>query len=391
MGDVLETGHQGTHLILPATVFPRGIDMQYVEGFDGHRSQATGKADSVNLLLAEADGKPSVSTMQVNPDRQSSGDLPPFRPPVWLRGPHGQTIVGRAYRSTCRISYVRRRIDTPDGDFLDLDGVREPSSGPLVIVLHGLEGSSRSGYVVQTCSLLSARGARPVALNFRSCSGEPNRTMRSYHSGETGDLGLVIDLLRSENPGTPIGAIGYSLGGNALLCYLEETGSGCLDAAVTVSVPFDLAASARQLESGMGRVYAQHFLGSLRTKIRGKADRFPKAADLARPALAARTIRGIDDAWTAPVHGYQNAAHYYEACSALGRLRAIRTPTLLIQAEDDPFLPAGIIDTVRGVENPFLANGFTLRGGHLGYLGTLSSGRLWAEARAVEWLVDRLV
>jgi predicted alpha/beta-fold hydrolase len=231
---------------------------------------------------------------------------------------------------------------------------------------------------------------RPIALNFRSCSGEPNRTLRSYHSGETDDLGLVVDLLRREYSGTPIGAIGYSLGGNALLCYLEESGSGGLDAAVAVSVPFDLAGSARQLESGMGRIYMRHFLGSLRKKIREKVNRFPEAADLGRLALAARTIRDIDDAWTAPVHGYQNATHYYEACSALGRLSAIRTPTLLIQAEDDPFLPAGTVDTLRGIDNPYLADGFTRRGGHLGYLGAYSSVRFWAEARAVDWLVDRL-
>lgn len=317
-------------------------------------------------------------------------ELPPFRAPVWLRGPHGQTIVGRVYRSGRRCPYVRRRIDTPDGDFLDLDGVDGMSGGPIVVVLHGLEGSSRSGYAVQTCTLLSARGARPVALNFRSCSGEPNRKLRSYHSGETADIRLVVDLLRSENPGTPIGAIGYSLGGNALLCYLEESGPGGFDAVVAVSVPFDLAASARQLETGMGRLYSRHFLKSLKSKIKEKADRLPEAARLAPSALAARTIRDVDEAWTAPVHGYRNAAHYYEACSALGRLDGIRTPTLLIQAEDDPFLPAGVSESVRRIGNPFLIEGFTRRGGHLGYFGARSSVRLWAEARAVTWLTDRL-
>jgi len=320
-----------------------------------------------------------------------SNEVPPFRAPVWLRGPHAQTIIGRALRSTCRISYVRRRIDTADGDFLDLDEIAEPADGPIVIVLHGLEGSSHSGYAARTCFLLSASGASPVAMNFRSCSGEPNRSIRSYHSGETTDLGLVVDLLRREHPSTPIGAIGYSLGGNAMLCYLEESGPGSLDAAVAVSVPFDLAGSARQLESGMGRVYARHFLGSLRSKIKEKADRLPEAARLAPSALAARTIREIDDAWTAPVHGYRNAAHYYEACSALGRLGSIEVPTLLIQAEDDPFLPPGVIEKLRQIDNPFLVDDFTRRGGHLGYLGAYPSVRLWAEARAVSWLVDRLV
>ncbi|MFQ5530095.1 MAG: YheT family hydrolase, partial [Gemmatimonadota bacterium] len=164
----------------------------------------------------------------------ANGDVAGFRAPGWLRGPHGQTIIGRVVRSRCRFQYARRRIDTPDGDFLDLDVAPRPAGGPIVVILHGLEGSSRSGYVAQTCSLLAARGIRPVALNFRSCSGEPNRRLRSYHSGETMDLRFVVDLLRTENPGVPIGAVGYSLGGNALLCYLEESGSGRLDAAVAV-------------------------------------------------------------------------------------------------------------------------------------------------------------
>jgi len=318
------------------------------------------------------------------------GDGAGFQTPIWLRGPHAQTVVGRAVRSACRFSYARRRVETPDGDFLDLDGVAEPASGPIVLILHGLEGSSRSGYVAHTCSLLIARGARPVALNFRSCSGEPNRLLRSYHSGETSDVGFVVDLLRAENPGVPIGVIGYSLGGNALLCYLEESGAGVVDAAVAVSVPFDLAASARKLERGMGRVYARYFLGSIKDKIREKAGRLPDAARLARTALTARTIRGIDDAWTAPVHGYADAAHYYSACSGLSRLAGIRTPTLLLQAADDPFLPTEILDQVRQLRNPSVACGFTRRGGHLGYLGARSSDRLWAEARATGWLVNRL-
>ncbi len=313
-----------------------------------------------------------------------------FRTPIWLWGPHGQTVVGRAVRSACRFSYARRRVETPDGDFLDLDGVAAPVNGPIVLILHGLEGSSRSGYMAQTCSLLAARGAWPVALNFRSCSGEPNRLLRSYHSGETTDLGFVVDLLRRENPGVPIGAIGFSLGGNALLCYLEESGPGTVDAAVAVSVPFDLATSARKLEQGMGRVYTTHFLRSIKDKIREKADRIPDAARLAPTALRARTMRGIDDAWTAPVHGYADAAHYYAACSSASRLEGIRTPTLLLQAEDDPFLPTETLDRIRRFRNPSVACGFTRRGGHLGYLGARSTNRLWAEAQATGWLMDRL-
>ena len=312
-----------------------------------------------------------------------------FTAPWWLSGAHTQTIIGRAARSLSRFEYVCRRIETPDGDFLDLDGGRTPGTGPIVLVLHGLEGSSRSGYVAETCALLAAQGADPVAMNSRSCSGEPNRYLRSYHSGETSDVGHVVSLLKAENPGRPVGAIGFSLGGNVLLCYLAEPDQG-LDAAVAVSVPYDLSASARKLEEGMGRLYTRYFLGTMRSKIREKAGRLPEAAVLAPAALAARTIRGIDEAWTAPVHGYGSAADYYERCSALVHIERIRTPTLLLQAEDDPFLPRATAEEVRTVRNPFLIDGFTRRGGHLGYLSVKASHRLWAEARAARWLMDQL-
>jgi len=387
--------HERPHLILPATILPGGVDMQEAEGWFGHWRQPTRGQESVNgWRIRRLPLRSAIRLLRTMRNAPSSPDMdaavPGFQAPAWLRGPHAQTVVGRAVRSTCRFRYARRRIDTPDGDFLDIDGALALVDGPLVLVLHGLEGSSRSGYVAQTCSRLVALGARPVALNFRSCSGEPNRHLRSYHSGETTDVATLVDLLRHENPGVPIGAIGYSLGGNVLLCYLEESGAGPLDAAVAVSVPFDLAASARRLESGMGRMYTRYFLRSIKDKIREKAARFPDAARSAPTALAATTMRGIDDAWTAPIHGYRNAAHYYETCSSMARLEGVRTPTLLIQADDDPFLPARALDEVREIGNPCLVHGFTRRGGHLGYLGARSSGRLWAEARATAWLVGRL-
>ncbi|MFQ5530592.1 MAG: hypothetical protein ACE5FP_09660, partial [Gemmatimonadota bacterium] len=156
------------------------------------------------------------------------------------------------------------------------------------------------------------------------------------------------------------------------------------------SGPGERAASARRLETGMGRLYTRYFLGSLKEKIREKAARLPEAARLAPAALAANSIREIDHIWTAPVHGYTDADHYYGACSAMDRLAGLRTPTLLVQADDDPFLPTGTLDEVRRIRNPFVVHGFTRRGGHLGYLGARSSVRLWAEARAACWLADRL-
>lgn len=318
-----------------------------------------------------------------------------FRPPGWLRNPHVQTIVGRALRFRCEFPYERRRLETPDGDFVDIDGAaRRPDlspTAPICVVLHGLEGSSASGYAARTCQLLLASGVRPFVLNFRSCSGEMNRRLRSYHSGETGDLAFVAGWLAAAYPGAGLGAIGYSLGGNALLCRLAEGGSASeFRAAAAVSVPFDLAAGADRLEVGMGRIYTRYFLGSLHAKIAAKARRFPEAKTAAATALRARTIRGIDEAWTAPIHGFEDADHYYAASSSLGRLPEIRVPTLLLQAADDPFLPRHTPREVAHVDNPALETAITHFGGHLGYIARNPDHRLWAEARAVSWLARRL-
>jgi predicted alpha/beta-fold hydrolase len=234
-------------------------------------------------------------------------------------------------------------------------------------------------------------GVRPYVLNFRSCSGEPNRRLRSYHSGETGDIAFVAGRLAELHPGVPLGAIGYSLGGNALLCRLAEAGATSeFGAAAAVSVPFDLSAGADCLEVGMGRVYTRYFLGSLHEKIVAKARRFPGARTAAERALRARTIRGIDETWTAPIHGFRDADHYYEACSSLGRLCEIAVPTLLLQAADDPFLPPRIPAAVARVRNPALETAITHFGGHLGYVARDPEHRLWAEARAATWLARRL-
>lgn len=318
-----------------------------------------------------------------------------FHPPGWLRNPHVQTILGRALRWRCEFPYERQRLETPDGDFVDIDGPARSldltRTSPICVVLHGLEGSSASGYAARTCRLLVESGIRPFVLNFRSCSGEMNRRLRSYHSGETGDLAFVAVQLAEAYPGVQLGAIGYSLGGNALLCRLAEGGSASeFRAATAVSIPFDLAAGADRLEVGMGRVYTRYFLGSLHAKIAAKARRFPEAEDAAAKALRARTIRGIDEAWTAPIHGFRNADHYYAASSSLGRLPEIRVPTLLLQAADDPFLPRRTPQDVARVDNPALEIAITHFGGHLGYVARNPDHRLWAEARAVSWLARRL-
>lgn len=346
---------------------------------------------SGRVVVAGPAADPSVAPMC--PAHDSSHRA--FRPPAWLHNRHLQTIAGWFLRRGCSYPYVRRRLDTPDGDFLDIDGSwddpRLSHASPICLVLHGLEGSSASGYAARTCRLLRRAGVRPFVLNFRSCSGEPNRKLRSYHSGETADIAFVAQRLRAEYPGATLGAIGYSLGGNALLCRLAERGHDSeFDVAAAVSVPFDLAGGASCLERGMGRVYTRFFLGSLRTKIREKARRFPASGNRADAALRASTMRELDEAWTAPIHGFRDADHYYELCSSLPRLAQIRVRTLLLQAADDPFVPPSTVESVARVENPALERDLPHFGGHLGYVSANRRPRLWAEARASAWIAHRL-
>lgn len=337
--------------------------------------------------------------------REISFTPAPFEPAWWLRGAHVQTIGGRWLRPVDGPPYHRRRIATPDGDFLALDIPRIPLRRPprgAVLLLHGLEGCSRSRYVLETCRRLARHGLQAIALNFRSCGGEPNRTRRFYHSGATGDLEVVVRWMRDRWPDLPLGAIGFSLGGNMLLKYLgelgkegEDHGEGDPDglrAAVAVSVPFDLAASARKLESDLtGRMYAGFFLRSLRRSIRAKVARYAHEYDL-EGLEAARTLRDFDDAITAPVHGFENAEDYYRRCSSERFLPGIRVPTLLLQAEDDPFLPDGCLPLRAVTENPWLYPAFTARGGHLGFVEGDHPGRVsfWAERQASRFMAAAL-
>ncbi|WP_419935124.1 YheT family hydrolase [Candidatus Palauibacter sp.] len=244
-----------------------------------------------------------------------------------LRNPHLQTVVGRIVRRRLEPRYNRVRLDTEDGDFIDLDAW--PESGEptgVCLLLHGLEGSAHSGYMASTSEALAAAGIQAVALNFRSCSGEPNRLPRAYHSGETGDIERALAWLSERFPGLPRAAVGFSLGGNALLNLLGRAGGDSgLAGAVVVSVPYDLAASAAALDRGPSRIYGRRFLRSLRAKAREKAARFPDAVPPG--AASARTLREFDDLLTAPLHGFRDAADYYQRCSSGQFVASVTIPT----------------------------------------------------------------
>jgi predicted alpha/beta-fold hydrolase len=325
-----------------------------------------------------------------------------FRHHPGTANPHVQTLVGRLLRPRASAPWTRERIALSDGDFLDLDVLNPrspdpPGSGPTptVLLLHGLEGSSGSGYMGTTAIALTERGLRAVALNFRSCSGEPNRLPRSYHSGETGDLSTVLFHLEATYPASPLGVIGFSLGGNVLLKYLGESPTSVhqsVGRAAAVSVPFDLGAGATCLETGFGRVYGWRFLRSLKESARKKALLFPGAIDL-EASQTAGTVREFDDRVTAPVHGFSGAEEYYRVSSSDRYLARIETPTLILHSVDDPFLPAEAIpfDTIR--ENPYLEPAFTATGGHLGFVGPGGPTHrgMWPEREAARYMAEGLI
>ena len=282
--------------------------------------------------------------------------------------------------------------DTPDGDVVEVRRLPAASrEAPHLIVLHGLEGTARSHYARGALAEARRRGWGAYLLLFRSCGDAPNRTRRFYHSGETGDLGLVVQRVLRDHPQAPIVLAGYSLGGNVLLKWLGEQGeraSPRIRGAAAVSVPFDLAQGSRHIQRGFARVYQAHFLRSLKRKTFEKLTRFPDIADPARVA-AIRTLYEFDDLVTGPLHGFAGADDYYARSSALAFLSRIRVPTLLLSAIDDPFLPAAVLDEVRAIaeRTPALTVEFVSRGGHVGFI----SGPPWRPFYWGEWMVGEFL
>lgn len=310
-----------------------------------------------------------------------------FVPAAGLRNGHAQTLFARLARRPERLPLRRERLTTPDGDFVDVDFLDGEAGAPTVLLLHGLEGSSSSGYIQKTLAGLAARRWSGVALNFRSCSGEPNLQPASYCSGDIRDARWLVQRLPS-----PRAAVGFSLGASVLLNLLAKHGGETgLAAAAAVSTPFDLAAGARFLDSQepFARVYQQNFLPTLKEKGLEKAARFPGLLDAAE-IRAARTIRDFDHVVTAKLFGFASAEDYYAQCSTGPQLGRIDVPTLLISAEDDALAPASNLPReahLRDALHVLITNA----GGHVGYVaGTVLRPRFWMEERVLAWLDERL-
>jgi uncharacterized protein len=297
----------------------------------------------------------------------------PFSPPALLANRHLQTIWGAVVRRRPALPVRTECWRVPDGDPLAVHFGPEAPGRPGVLVLHGLEGSANARYAVGLLDRVSAAGWNGAAFDFRSCGRPLDPPARGlYHAGKTDDLAFVVDeLARRWGDGTPLAAVGFSLGGNLLLKWLGETGTGNrLAGAVAVSVPFDLGACAATIDrKGFWNfIYRERFLRSLRRKALAAVAHHPATLD---PAVirACRSFAAYDGNVVARVFGFASAEDYWQKCSARGFLPRITRPTLLLSAADDPFVPADSLPRDGIAQNPALTLRFTERGGHVGFVG----------------------
>lgn len=323
-----------------------------------------------------------------------------FKPAWWLRNTHLQTIYPALFRKTaCHTKTWRERITTPDNDFIDLDFCGEGEK-PLVILLHGLTGSSQSGYIKGLQQVLIAQGFRSVALNFRGCSGESNNLARCYHSGETEDINFIYQTLRQREPVIPIAAVGFSLGGNVLLKWLGEQGSNVsLFCACAVSVPLVLSTCATKLDSGFSLIYRGNLIRDLKNYLNFKfeyltqsgrhkeAEKISRLGDLS----SIKSFWQYDGQVVAKLHGYRSAKDYYQQSSSRQFLKSITLPTLVIQSEDDPFMTLDVIPHQNELSSQVCLE-VTKKGGHVGFISGNNPfrPRYWLEKRIPEFLQQQL-
>ena len=309
----------------------------------------------------------------------------PFAPAPWLANPHLQTIYGATLAPAPRPQLRRERWDTPDGDFVDVDFVDGPGDTPWIHLFHGLEGSSNSPYARMLMAHVRARGWRGSVFHFRGCSGEPNRLPRAYHSGDSDEIDWALRRVKALAGAAPLYAAGVSLGGNAFAKWLGERGEAArsvVERAAAVSAPLDLMAAGDALGRGFARVYSRHFLSTLKRGALEKLDRFPGLFDAATVRRAS-SLRDFDNVVTAPLHGFRDTDDYWTRASAKPHLGGVRVPTLLLNARDDPFLPAEALPTEREVSSAVKLE-FPHRGGHVGFVTAPFPGR-------IEWLPRRLL
>ena len=315
-------------------------------------------------------------------------DIRPYRAPGWLIGGHAQTIWPYLLRRA-PIKLRRERVETADGDFWDFDWLDAPSSSaPLVVLFHGLEGSAQSHYACALFTHLAAIGWRGVVPHFRGCSGELNRRARAYHSGDHEEVGSMLAAVRARiDSNTTLYAVGVSLGGSTLLNWLgraRHDAAKVMTAAAAVSTPLDLTAAGIAIGQGANRIYTRAFLRTLKPKALAMATSFPNLLDPAR-IRRARSMWTFDEFVTAPLHGFSSANDYWSRASSKPWLVEVAVPTLVLNARNDPFIPARSLPSRDEVSRDVVLEQ-PAHGGHAGFLTGPAPGHLgWLPKRVTQF------
>ncbi|MES2199559.1 MAG: alpha/beta fold hydrolase [Chlamydiota bacterium] len=313
-----------------------------------------------------------------------------YTAPKWLLGKHSETILPSLFRQVEGVIYIRERIPTPDGDFLDLDWSGK-GGGRLAILSHGLEGSTFSPYILGMVKTLNEDGWDTAAWNLRGCSGELNLRRRFYHAGSTEDLDTVVKHAVKTRRYSEIILIGFSLGGNIVLKYLGENNLGAtpyISKSVVFSVPCDLHSCVNKLSSKVNYIYLRNFLDTLKSKLTKKAEKFPDIlldVDLSK----IHSFTDYDNYITAPLFGFDNALHYYSECSTSKVISNIRTPCLIVNAKNDPILDISSSPVEECRKSRFVNLEQPSRGGHLGFMKDRINGDYWSEGRVLEFLKSK--
>jgi predicted alpha/beta-fold hydrolase len=308
-------------------------------------------------------------------------DANPYMAPLWLRNAHLQTIWGTFFRYRAPLALNRERWETPDGDSLNLYLPRGDSDAPLALLLHGLEGSVQSHYMLGTLEKIQALGWNVAVMEYRSCGEEGSRSKGVYHAGHTADLENVVEALLKRFHPSGFYLAGFSLGSSIILNWLAERGSDApISAAAAVSSPFDLVESAKYMTGSHGSLYIRQFLKTLVPKALDRLEHYPGVLQ-AEALRSCQSLIDFDNCVTAPLHGFRDAWDYYERCSCGRRLENVRKPAMLLAAEDDPFNPGHTLPREIANESPWLAPQFTANGGHVGFVTGSSplTARYWAE------------
>lgn len=317
--------------------------------------------------------------------------LSEYRAPRWLPGGNAQTIFPYFTNLNAAIVYQRERWELADGDFIDIDWLEGAANKPLVVLFHGLEGSSSSHYALSIMHFLKLFGWWGAIVHFRGCSGTPNRLPRAYHAGDSLEINNMLQHVIQRNDSYQQStnkvcyAIGISLGGNALLKWLgeqETQASNLIAGAVAVSAPLDLTAAGKVLDTGFNKVYTHHFLTTLKQKALRKSQQFPGLLD-SQAIAACHSLYEFDNLVTAPLHGFKNTDDYWHQSSSKPWLASIHVPTLLINARNDPFLPEHVLPDQSAV-SAAVSLEFPQQGGHVGFIRGSFPGKL-------DWLPQRIM